>query len=195
MIKAPINTLKKEKYMKLIRFFQFILLSNIAWFSPALTTEIDSHEIPKACHSRLFRSFGESVTLDITMTIPQLSGIVPMGANVNVTPFAIAPNGRVSKGLATNIVPSSGLITPLNSIVIPNPLIGNYVIGYYITLGAGSPTFPGNTLANFSGVLLNNPIGSNNQTITFPVQTLFLAPIADPEDVLTVTANFPIINF
>lgn len=183
--------------MKLKRLFQVMLLTCVTWCSPVLASDLESQEIPKVCRPRResFRCFGESVSVNITMTIPQLSGIVPLGANVDVTPFAIAPNGVIIKGIPTNIVPSNGLIVPLNSIEIAKPRRGNYVIGYFVTLGTGSPTFSNTTIANFSGVLLNNPVGSNTQTITFPVQTLFLASIVNPEDVLTVTANFPIFNF
>lgn len=174
-----------------------MLLACVTWCSPVLASTLESQEIPKICRPRRgpFRYFGESVSVNITMTIPQLSGIVPVGANVDVTPFAITPNGVIIKGVPANIVPSNALAIPLNSIEIAKPRRGNYVIGYFVTLGAGSSNFPNTMIANFSGVLLNNPFGSNTQAIAFPVQTLFLVSIVNPEDVLTVTANFPIFNF
>jgi len=150
----------------------------------------DSHHSGKSS----FKRYGRSVTINITATIPLLSGAIPSGANVDLTPFAIAPNGEITRGIPTNIVPSSALITALNSVVIPRPLQGNYVIGYFVTLGTGSPTFPFNTIANFSGVLLNNPVGNHTQTVTLPVQTLFLASLEGSTDVLTITGNFPIVH-
>jgi hypothetical protein len=154
-----------------------------------------SHNHHHHHHHREFKRFEESVTVSMTMTIPALSGPVPVGGNFDVTPFAIAPNGKVFRGASTNIVPSSALIVPLNSVVIPHPIKGNYVVGYFLTLGAGSPVFSTTTLANCSGVILNNPVGSFTETITFPVQTLFLGASTSPTDVLTVSANFPIIHF
>jgi hypothetical protein len=200
--------------------FQVILMGCLVWGTPcSAAVQLEQHEFSytdfKKCEQKAmidchhgssdscshehhqiapFRHFGESVTISITMTIPQLSGTVPVGANVDVTPFAIAPNGEIIKGAPTNVVPATALIAPLNGVVIPHPIRGNYVIGYYVTLGSGSPTFPVNTIGNFSGVLLNNPVGHHTQTITFPVQTLFFAPLVLPTDVLTITANFPIVR-
>lgn len=145
------------------------------------------HEYP------VFRHFGKPVTISMTMTIPQLSGTVPTGASIDVTPYAIAPNGKLFKGEMTNIVPANALITPLNNVVIPKPLRGNYVIGYFMTLGEGSPLFPPTTLANFSGLVVNNQVGNETETITIPVQTLFLATTGAATDVMTVSANFPIV--
>lgn len=139
-----------------------------------------------------FESISESLAIDITMTIPQMIGTIPSGANLDVTPFAISPNGRIFRGTPTNIVPASGLIQALNTIDIKRALQGNYVIGYFVTLGNGSPTFSPSVISNFSGVVLNNPVGSQQQTITIPVQTLFLASLASPIDVLAITANFPV---
>ncbi len=182
--------------MKLNRLFHMLLVTCVTWCSSVTAANMESYE-KKACNPRssTFSCFGESVTVNITMTIPLLSGTVPEGANVDITPFAIAPNGVIIKGVPTNIVPSNALAIPLYSLVFPKPLRGNYVIGYFMTLGAGSPVFPFNTIANFSGILLNNPVGSNTQTISFPIQTLFLATMVNPEDVMTVSANFPIFNF
>lgn len=142
-----------------------------------------------------FRRFGESVTISMTLTIPALSGPVPVGGSLDATPFAIAPNGKLFKGTPTNFTPAAAFILPLNNVVIPHPIKGNYVVGYFLTLGATSPVFSNSTIANFSGVILNNPVGSFTETITFPVQTLFLASSMSPTDVLTVSANFPIVHF
>ncbi|MBA3239305.1 MAG: hypothetical protein H0T62_13310 [Parachlamydiaceae bacterium] len=152
------------------------------------------HHHHKHCRPA-FKHFGESVTISMTMTIPALSGPIPEGGNFDVTPFAIAPNGKLFKGTSINIVPASGLVTALNCVVIPRPLKGNYVVGYFLTLGVGSPVFSNTTIANFSGVIFNNPVGSFTETITFPVQTLFLGSSSVPTDVLTVSANFPIVKF
>lgn len=146
-------------------------------------------------HRGPFKHFETAVTINITMTIPQLSGAVPLGASVNVTPFAIAPNGKITKGDTTNVVPSNALVQPLNGIVISEPLKGNYVIGYFVSLAENSPNFSPVTIGNFSGVVLNDQVGDHTQTITFPVQTLFLASTAGPSDILAVTANFPIVDF
>lgn len=143
----------------------------------------------------VFKRFGEPVTISMTMTIPALSGPVPVGGNFDITPFAIAPNGQVFRGTPTNIVPVNALVVPLNSVGIPRPIKGNYVVGYFMTLGVGSPVFSNTTIGNFSGVILNNPVGSFTETITFPVQTLFLASSMVPTDVLTVSANFAIVKF
>lgn len=153
-----------------------------------------SHGSSHRHHRHSHEHLCENVTINIVLTIPQLTGTVPTGANVDVTPFAIAPNGEIIRGTSTNIVPANALVQPLNAVTVPKPRLGNYVIGYFITLGSNSPTFPTNTIANFSGVVLNTPIGPLNQTITFPVQTLFLASLASQNDELTVTANFPIVN-
>ena len=138
--------------------------------------------------------FDEPVTINITMTIPQLIGPVPTGGNLDVTPFAIAPNGKLIEGAPTNIVPQSALIQSLNPVVVEHPKEGNYVIGYFMSLGPASPVFSVNTIANFSGLVLNNPVGDKFQTITIPIQTLFLSSLATANDVLTVTANFPIVH-
>jgi hypothetical protein len=143
----------------------------------------------------VFERFGESVTISMTLTIPALSGPVPVGGNFDVTPFAIAPNGKLYKGIPTNIVPANAFIAPLNNVVISRPINGNYVVGYFLSLGVESPVFSNTTIGNFSGVIFNNPVGSFTETITFPVQTLFLSSSEYPTDVLTVSANFPIVKF
>lgn len=161
----------------------------------------DSIDVSRAkhrhCHhkrSEIFKPFGESVTVNIVMTIPQLIGPVDPGQTLDITPFAIGPNGKIYKGGVTNIIPVSLLVQPLDPVIIPHPVQGNYVIGYYVTLGEGSTIFSPNTLANFSAVLLNNPVGDQLQSITFPVQTLFLGLLESEADVLTITGNFPIVK-
>lgn len=158
------------------------------------SSNCSKHHHRKHCHP-VFKRFDESVTISMTLTIPALSGPVPVGGNFDVTPFAIAPNGKLFKGTPTNIIPSNGLVAALNNVVIPHPIKGNYTVGYFLTLGVGSPVFSNTTIANFSGVIFNNPVGSFTETITFPIQTLFLSSSAVPTDVLTVSANFPIVNF
>lgn len=178
--------------LRSFRFYGALLLS-LCSAAPAIaagnTTNSDHHEYP------VFKHFGKPVTISMQMTIPQLIGTVPTGANIDVTPYAIAPNGKLFKGEPTNIVPSNGLISPLQNVVIPKPLRGNYVIGYFMTLGEGSPLFPPSVIGNFSGVVVNNQVGNETETITIPVQTLFLATTAADTDVITVSANYPIVCF
>lgn len=148
-------------------------------------------------HSREFDNcLDHKVTLHITMTIPDMIGIVPVGGNLDVTSFAIGPNGDIFLGDPINIVPAPAFEQALDPVVIRHPVRGNYVIGYFITPGTNSPVFPLNTIANFSGVVLNNVVEANRQSVTFPVQTLFLGVLENKADLLIVTGNFPIgLNF
>jgi len=154
-----------------------------------------SHRDRNRCEcpaSFAFTPLEEPIEITITLTIPQLIGIIPIDGNLDITPFAIGPNGKFYRGAVTNIIPSSALIQPLNTVVISDPVEGNYVVGYFVALGENSPTFPPSAIANFSGVILNNTVGGFDQTITFPVQTLFIGSLAGENDLLTVTANFPV---
>lgn len=185
------------------------LLCGIITFAPSTAENVPTIELLHArdfnssnccCQGErkkpeIFKHFGEQVTLDIIMTIPQLNQPAPPGGNLDVTPFAIGPNGKIYRGEVTNIVPTTGgFVQALNPVKIPHPVQGNYVIGYFITLGAGSPIFNPNTIGNFSGVLINNAVGALFQSVTFPVQTLFINVLSSDADVLTVTGNFPIVK-
>ncbi len=141
-----------------------------------------------------WKNFKQAVEINITMTIPQLIGPIPEGGNLDITPFAIGPCGKLVKGTPTNIVPANAFIQSLNPIKINDPVQGNWITGYIITLGQTSPVFSFTTAANFSGVILNNPVGNKLQTITIPPQTLFLSSAATNADKLIVSANFPIIK-
>ncbi|MBS0656016.1 MAG: hypothetical protein JSR46_09580 [Verrucomicrobia bacterium] len=168
------------------RFLQFLILHCL--LAGAMPTCMYAME------SCPFECFGHTVVIDMTMTIPQMVGPVPTGGNLDVTPFAIAPNGKLFKGDKTNIVPAAGLIQSLNAVSLDKPLEGNYVVGYFVTLGATSPPFSVATIANFSGVLLSVQVGPHKQTITIPVQTIFLSSTSDTNEVLTISANFPIVH-
>lgn len=154
-------------------------------------TRLNAREIPFEKSIQKSHSH-KDITINMTLTIPQLVGPIPVGGNLDVTPFAISPRGKIFLGKSTNIVPASGLIQDLKTVKIRHCILGNYTIGYFITLGSDSPPFSSSTIANFSGVVLNNPVRTYKQTITFPVQTLFLASLMGAQDRLTITANFPI---
>lgn len=157
------------------------------------------HHHKKRCKQRpscpscfSFNPLGQNLQINMTMTIPQLVGPIPIGANLNVTPFAIGPDGKFYRGNAINIIPDTGFIQDLNPVIVVDAVEGNYTVGYFVALGPNSPTFEPTVIANFSGVIFNNPVNTFDQTITFPVQTLFLGSLLSPNDILTITANFPI---
>src|SRR4051812_23325071 len=48
-----------------------------------------------------FKKIHEPVIINMIMTIPQLSGPIPERGSLQITPFAIGPNGNISVGLPT----------------------------------------------------------------------------------------------
>lgn len=185
--------------MNLFKSFLFASLLSIASFSNGFAENAVENAVDivasSHCHKGNrtgFKPFGESVSITITMGIPILVGPVPVGANLDITPYAIAPNGRVYRGTATNIVPATGFNAVLSPVEIPKPIEGNYVTGYFVTLGAGSPVFT--AAINFSAFILANPVGNFTQSVTMSPQTLFMTYLTGPLDVMTTTVNFPIIK-
>lgn len=192
--------------------FHLVLLSSLTAFTPGIAEDdqslklseseysvATSHVLPESfyeCKRRFtetFKRFGSSVTINITMTISVFSPAAPVGASLDITPFAIGPDGKLFQGEVTNIVPSSLFFQALNPVKINRPVRGNYVVGYFIRLGPGSPLFP-NALGNFGGVIINDVVGNQNQTVSFPGQALFVNALTTAADVLTVTGNFPIVK-
>lgn len=147
----------------------------------------DSHESHEKNKSRL---------LHMTLTISATVGTVPVGYNVDVTPFAISPQGKKYVGASTNIpISGSAIVQPLNGVFVPHLIEGTYTVGYDVRLGVGSPLPVGNLGAIFNDIVLTKHVfGLRKETVNSGFVALLFSDLTTPSDVLTVSANCQLLH-
>lgn len=151
------------------------------------------HPDPCSDQKRCFERSPNNVTINMNVLYGIVSGTPPTGSYI-FTPIAIAPNGKAFRGAPTTLTLAANNFSgiPLNPVTIPQPIFGNYFIGYEISLAGGSPIASPNVSYNFFGKTTANPVGSINESVTFPSQILPLGPLLTPSESFRITSNFVI---
>lgn len=138
-----------------------------------------------------FKKSPNNVILNINAFYGIVTFPVPAAGIYNFTPFAVAPNGKVFRGEPTSLVLATNNFVgiPLNPVLIPHPIYGNYFVGYEVSLAVGSPP-AASTVYNFFGSIRSNPVGNLRESVNFPTQQLPLGPLLTSSDFFSVTTNF-----
>lgn len=176
--------------------FTALFFSDLATPEDSLTVTANcilSHPNPCSSHGdHCFKHSPDDVTISLNMLYGISGGTVPVSSNYIVSPFAIAPNGKIFRGGPQTIVFANSELTglPLNPVVIPKALYGNYFVGYEISLAIGSAPASPDTVYNFFGNIRSNPVGTQRESITLPSQLLPLGPLLTPSQVVRVTGGF-----
>ncbi len=114
------------------------------------------------------------LTLEFTATFVEIGLPVASDVTLTFTSYAIDRKGNFFTGAPVTLdfplVPSAGLA--LSPVIVKRPLIGNYTVGYFVTVSAGA-------FAETTGLLLSGglfgTIGSRVEYVPIPA---VLAPYA-----------------
>lgn len=150
-----------------------------------------------ASHHKSSKKKPKSINLRMALSfIPDPRASIPEGFNIDITPFAISPLGKLYEGQPTNvsIVDTRGLIIPLNEVFVSKEIEGTYTVGCTISLGQGSPASSGFPAA-FNVVVLNDHVwGLREETVNSTSLSLALSDLQAPTDFITVTSNTQLIR-